>query len=179
MNILLAFAPFLVFAITDRLAGPLAGLLAGALVALLLLAHNWVIKKQSLKILDVGTTTLFVGLCIYFLVAKPVWSVIAVRLCVDCGLLFIVLVSLAVGKPFTLRYAREQVAPEYWKSAEFRKTNYIISGVRALAFAILVLAELSILFVPQLPRRFGIVLIVLALVGAVKFTGWYPDSVKH
>ena len=62
------------------------GLMAGALTALLLLGHSWLIKKQSLKILDIGTTKLFVGLCVYFLVAKPAWSVMAVRLAVDCGL---------------------------------------------------------------------------------------------
>jgi len=179
MHILLAFLPFIVFAITDRVANALAGLLAGAVVALLLLGNDWLIKKRSLKILDVGTTTLFVGLSLYFLVAKPAWPAIAVRLSVDSGLLLIVLVSLAVGKPFTLQYAREQVAPEFWESAEFLRTNNIISGVWALAFATMVVAELAILFVPQVPRRLGIMVIVLALAGAVKFTAWYPESVKH
>jgi protein-S-isoprenylcysteine O-methyltransferase Ste14 len=116
---------------------------------------------------------------VYFLSAKPTWSVIGVRLCVDIGLLLIVLISLAVGKPFTLQYAREQVSRELWESPQFRRTNYVISGVWALAFALMVLAELAILFMPQLPRRVGIIVIVLALVGAVKFTGWYPEHVRR
>jgi hypothetical protein len=30
-----------------------------------------------------------------------------------------------------------------------------------------------------LPPRVGVVVIILALVGAVKFTGWYPARVKQ
>jgi len=116
MQILLAFAPFIIFAIVDRFIGSLAGLLAGAVVALLLLGRDWLSKKHSLKILDIGTTLLFIGLSLYFLLAKPAWSVIGVRLFVDCGLLLIVLISLAIGKPFTIQYAREHVEREHWES---------------------------------------------------------------
>ena len=178
MQILLALAPFLIFAAVDRFFGSLPGLLAGAVVALGLLSWECLIKKRSPKILDIGTSVLFCGLSMYFLIAKPTWSVIGVRLCVDSGLLLIVLISLLIGKPFTLQYAREQVAREYWESPEFRHTNYVISGVWAAAFALMVLAELAILLAPQMPRRLGIIVIILAIVGAVKFTGWYPERAR-
>ena len=178
MLILLAFAPFIVFAIINRFAGSLAGLLAGAATALLLLVRDWLIKKHPPKILDIGTTVLFSGLSLYFLAAKPAWSVISVRLCVDSGLLLIVLISLAIGEPFTLQYAREQVPQEFWESPEFRKTNYVISSVWALAFGVMILAEVAILFSSQVPRRLGVIVIILALLGAVKFTGWYPERVR-
>jgi hypothetical protein len=29
-----------------------------------------------------------------------------------------------------------------------------------------------------MPRRLGVVAIILALVGAVKFTGWYPEGAR-
>ncbi len=51
----------------------------------------------------------------------------------------------------------------------------MITAVWALAFAVMVVAELVLLYVPDIPPRAGIVAIVLALVGAVKFTGWYPE----
>lgn len=178
MGILLAFAPFIVFAVVDRLAGPLAGLIAGAVIALILLARDWLVVGRSVKILDIGTTLLFVGLVLYSLLAKPTWSVIAVRLCVDCGLLLIVLASLAAGRPFTMQYAREQVRPELWNSSEFRRTNYLITSVWALAFAIMVSAEFILLYTPGFPPRAGIIVIILALVGAVKFTGWYPEHIR-
>jgi hypothetical protein len=43
----------------------------------------------------------------------------------------------------------------------------------------MVAAELALLYVPDLPRRVGVIAIVLALVGAVKFTGWYPERGKR
>ena len=51
---------------------------------------------------------LFGGLAVYALLGGPAWTVIGVRLRVDAGLLLIVLASMAVGRPFTLQYARER-----------------------------------------------------------------------
>lgn len=178
MQILLAFAPFIVFAILDRFVGAVSGLVAAAIVALLLLARDVLVTKRPPKILDIGTAVLFGGLALYSLIAKPAWSVIGVRVCVDCGLLAVVLLSIVFGKPFTLQYAREQVAPEFWDSPEFYRTNLVISSVWAVAFAVMVIAELLLLYSPNMPQRAGVIIIILALVGAVKFTGWYPDRLR-
>jgi hypothetical protein len=178
LGILLAFAPFIVFAILERFVGPTNGLIAGALVSLALLARDWMTPGRAPKILEIGTALLFGGLALYAVLGGPSWSVIGVRLRVDAGLLVIVLVSLAARRPFTLQYAREQVAPEFWSSPAFIRTNYVITSVWALAFAVMVIAELALLYVPSLPHRIGIVAVVLALVGAVKFTGWYPERVR-
>jgi hypothetical protein len=177
MGILLAFAPFIVFALVDRIASPSAGLIAGALVSAALLLRDIVTPGRATKILEVGTFVLFGGLALYAMFGGAALSVIGVRLLVDSGLLLIVLGSIAVRKPFTLQYAREQVAPELWESPTFIHTNYVITGVWALAFVVMVIAELALLYVPDLPPRAGVIAIVIALVGAVKFTGWYPERV--
>jgi hypothetical protein len=39
-------------------------------------------------------------------------------------------------------------------------------------------AELILLYQPDVPRRVGVIAIVVALVAAVKFTSWYPESRK-
>jgi hypothetical protein len=178
MGILLAFAPFIAFALVDRFAGPTEGLIAGALVSAALLVRDQFTSGRAPKILEVGTMLLFGGLALYAVLWKPAWSVIGVRLCVDIGLLLIVLISMVIGRPFTLQYAHEQVAPELWKRPQFIRTNYVISGIWALAFAVMVIAELALLYMPNLPRRVGIVAIIVALVCAVKFTSWYPERVR-
>jgi hypothetical protein len=174
MGILLAFAPFIAFAVVDRLVGPTQGLVAGAVVSVALLLRD-LIRGKAAKVLEVGTVILFGGLALYALLGRPSWSVVGVRLVVDAGLLLIVLASLAMRRPFTLQYAREQVAPELWGTPGFVRTNYVITAVWALAFAMMVAAELVLLYLPGIPPRAGIIAIVLALVGAVKFTGWYPE----
>jgi hypothetical protein len=175
MGIMLAFAPFIAFALVDRLTGPTEGLVAGAAISAALLIRDWLTPGRSPKLLEMGTAVLFGALAAYALVGDPAWSIVGVRLRVDLGLLLIVLASMALGRPFTLQYAREQVAPEFWNSPQFLRTNYVITAAWALAFFVLVIAELLLLYVPDLPQRISIIMMIVALVGAVKFTGWYPE----
>jgi enhancing lycopene biosynthesis protein 2 len=179
MGILLAFAPFIVFAVLDRIVGPVGALTAGAGVSAALVARDLVGSGRSMKILEFGTLILFSGLALYTALSGADWSVIGVRLCVDAGLLAVVLASMAAGRPFTLQYAREQVSPQLWDRPEFIRTNYVITGAWALAFLVMVAAEMALLYVPGLPPRAGIVAIIVALVGAIKFTGWYPERNKQ
>ncbi|MDB5413729.1 MAG: conserved rane protein of unknown function [Rubritepida sp.] len=178
MGIMLAFAPFIVFAIVDRLVGSTEGLVAGAVVSAALLLRDWLTPGRSPKVLEIGTVLLFGGLALYALLGGANWSIVGVRLRVDAGLLAIVLLSMAIGRPFTMQYAREEVAPEFWDSPEFRRTNYVITGIWALAFAVLVAADLVLLYMPEIPPRASIIATILALVGAVKFTGWYPGRTR-
>ena len=175
MGILLAFAPFLAFAVVDRLMGSADGLMAGAAVSAMLLIRDWLRPNAAPKMLEVGTFVLFAGLALYAVLGSPAWSIMDVRLRVDGGLLLIVLTTMAAGKPFTLQYAREQVDRALWTTPAFVRTNYVITGVWALAFVVMVLADLVLIYLPDLPPRFGIIATVLAIVGAVKFTGWYPE----
>ncbi len=178
MGILLAFAPFVAFALVDRLVGSTEGLIAGALVSAALLIRDRMTSGRAPKVLEIGTVILFGALALYAVFGGPTWSIVGVRLCVDLGLLLVVLVTIAIGQPFTLQYAREQVAPELWNSPEFLRTNYVITAVWALAFVVMVIADLILLYVPSLPPRVGIIATIAALVGAVKFTGWYPERAK-
>jgi hypothetical protein len=175
MGILLAFAPFIAFAVIDRMFGSTEGLLAGFAVSAALLVRDWLTPNRAPKILEIGTAILFGALAGYALLRAPDWSIMGVRLAVDSGLLLIVLASLAIRQPFTLQYAREQVPQGVWASPEFVRTNYVITTVWALAFVALVVADLVLVYVPELPPRFGIIVTILALVGAIKFTSWSPD----
>ena len=175
MNLLLAFAPFLAFALLDRLVGTTVGLVTAAIIAAGLLARDAFSTNRKVKILEVGTFLLFGGLAVYTVLVSVAWSIVGVRLCVDAGLLVVVLVSMLVGQPFTLQYAKEKVAPEFWSTPEFTRTNYVITAVWAAAFAVMVVADVVMLYVPAVPIKVGIWVTILALLGAVKFTGWYPE----
>lgn len=175
MGTLLAFAPFIAFALVDRLISATEGLIVGAIVSAALLLRDWVAPGRSPKILEIGTTILFGALALYAVFGGPNWSIVGVRLCVDLGLLLIVLISMALRRPFTLQYAREQVSAELWSSPQFMRTNYVITAAWALAFFVLVTADIVLLYVPALPPRIGIISMIVALIAAVKFTAWYPE----
>lgn len=82
---------------------------------------------------------------------------------------------MVLRRPFTLQYARESVPVAVQQTPEFRRVNYVITAAWALAFAAMVVAEFCLLYVSGFPHGAGIVVIVAALVAAVKFTGWYPS----
>ena len=111
MNILFGFAPYIAFFLFMQLVSIDAGFWAALAVAVLNAGRDWA-RTGSLKILEVGTVLLFAALATLTSVEHWKWTVMAVRLAVDAGLLAIVLVSQAIGRPFNLQYARERVAKQ-------------------------------------------------------------------
>jgi hypothetical protein len=178
MNILLAFAPFIAFVLVERTVGAEPGLAVAAAAALVLLIYDTLIRHRSPKVLEIGTVILFGALALYGVVYGMDWSIAGVRLAVDGGLLLIVLVSTAIRQPFTLQYAREKASPDLWDQPNFIRTNYVITAVWGAAFAIMVAVDLAWLVMPSLPPRVIIIVTLLAIVGAAKFTGWYPHRVQ-
>jgi len=178
MSVLLGLSPFIVFFVLMRGVSPAAGL-AGALVTSALLVLRMRRRRQSLKILEVGSLALFALLIAYTLAVRPVWTVATVRLAVDAGLFAIVAVSLAIGRPFTIQYAREQVAEQFWNTPQFMAVNRAISGVWGAAFAVMVLADLAAAYVAAIPIWADVAASVLAFAAAVTFTRWYPARVRR
>ncbi|WP_420995766.1 hypothetical protein ACKI2N_019550 [Cupriavidus sp. 30B13] len=178
MGMLLGFAPFIAFFVAMRRISPLAGLAAALVVSLLLCLRSWR-RGESLKVLELGSLALFGLLLAYTLAAAPGWTVATVRLAVDGGLLAVVVVSLAIGKPFTLQYAREQVAPELWNSPRFLAVNRHITLAWAAALAVMVAADAAAEYVSAIPLWVDVAVSVAALAGAALFTIRYPAAVRR
>ena len=178
MSVVVGLSPFIAFFVLMRLVSPVAGL-AGALAVSALLCLRMRLRRESIKILEVGTFVLFAGLTVYTLAAAPRWTVATVRLAVDTGLLSIVLVSLVIGRPFTLQYARERVPEQFWDSPIFMAVNRAISSGWGGAFAIMVAADVAAEFVPAIPLWVDVAASAAAFAGAVWFTRWYPAKVQR
>jgi hypothetical protein len=61
----------------------------------------------------------------------------------------------------------------------FLRTNYVIPGAWAMAFAVLVAADLTLVYRPGAPAWMVVIATVLARLGAAKFNGWYPRHARH
>jgi hypothetical protein len=173
VSFLLALAPFVVFAILLRAGFLQAGLLAACAAALLASGRD-LARGQPPKILEIGALILFGGIYAVTLFGGIAWTIASVRLVVDLGLLAIALVSLTIGRPFTLQIAREQTAPEVWESPAFLHANQVITVVWAAAFAVLAAADAAALFAPQIPLALDVAVTVAALAGAIVFSRRYP-----
>jgi hypothetical protein len=179
MGILLSFSPFIVFALLSRVVPVTLALFAGAAVAVALVVRESVLHRRGLKILEAGTALLFAGLGLFVWLTASSWGILEVRLAVDAGLLAIVLLSMLLRQPFTLQYARERVSPEIAAMPQFLATNYIITGVWALAFVLMVGADCVMVFMPGVPLSVGVRVTIAALLGAIYFTSWYPTHLKR
>lgn len=169
MNILFGFAPFLAFAVLCHVVSAEAGLLAGAGVSAALLVRD-LSRKRAPRVLELGAMLLFLALSIYTFVTAHEWTLMTVRLVVDTGLLLIILGSLLAGKPFTLQYAREGVPGEHWNTEAFVRTNKRITIAWAVAFALIVAADLLLLCQPQAASHMAIALTIGALAWAAHRT---------
>jgi hypothetical protein len=178
VDIVFSFAPYIAFFVALKLVAVELALWAAASVALLITGRNWA-RGASVKVLEAGSVVVFTAVAAFTSVEHWHWSLMGVRLAVDCGLLAIVLASIAVDRPFTLQYARERVPENVWNSPLFLSINRRITWVWAAAFAALVAAHAAVVFVPGTPVYLDIVVTVLALLGAFRFTERYPEAVRR
>ena len=176
--IFLILAPYGAFAMLMLVGSAVASLFAAAAICLMVIAYD-MLRGRSVKMLGLGSAILFTALGGALAVADLGWSSSAVKLAVDAGVLAIALVSLAIGKPFTLQYAREVVDAETAGLPGFLTANYVISWAWALAFLLMMMmANVLLIYLPGLPLWSGLAIAFAARNSAIYFTKWYPEYRK-
>jgi hypothetical protein len=173
MGIFFSFLPWIVFWVLSGRNNYQIATLAAAAVVIFLNVRD--IRKRSIKILDLGTLIFFIILAGLSFSSEAVWIDHYSAPLSDGAMFLIALISLVIRRPFTLQYAYEQVDPKFWNTPGFYTTNRTISTVWCVAFA--VNAILSYSYVNH-PYILDWVIHILVLVGAIKFTAWYPDFIR-
>ena len=106
------------------------------------------------------------------------WMILAtyMTLLVNITLMAIAWGSLLAGTPFTIQYAREQVAPEFWHTPVFIRINQYITAAWGLDFFLSLLVTLyrhasgdTGLAAQYASLAFS----VIALVFTLRFPNWY------
>lgn len=95
----------------------------------------------------------------------------------NAALALFVVTTIAIRRPFTLPYAKEQAPEEYWGSPLFVGINYVISAVWAGAFTFAAVVGLIGDSVLHDADNFwtGWVLQLAGIFFAISFTEFYPD----
>jgi len=148
MSILIALLPFLVFALVEQLAGVLAGVISGAAMALSLCMRDWLGSRRRSGVLEMTSLTLFGALLAYALSVFPALSTLIARVVSDGGLLLVMLLSLLLGRPFTLSYAESGLRLADLLSPRFIRSHYTVSGIWTLALLVIVSADVMALVWP-------------------------------
>jgi all-trans-retinol 13,14-reductase len=170
LQLVVGFLPWIILSVLGNRWFLLAVVLALAAAAVTTVRQ---IRSRSLKILDTTTFAffLFVLVCVFGFH----WMILAtyMSLLVNVTLMAIAWGSLLAGRPFTIQYAREQVAREFWHSLLFNRTNQYITAVWRLDFFLSALVSLyrQISGEKGLASQYAWVLFSLA---AALFTVYFP-----
>lgn len=173
MKVFMGFLPWIVFWVLSGRSNFQVAAAASAVAVIFLNVRE--IRKHVIKILDIGTLLFFVFLAVTAFTSEARWIDTHSTPLSNVALFLIALVSILIRKPFTLQYARDQIDPKFWDSSAFYSTNLIITWVWCISFAIIAVTSYIALNHPSLIDR---VIHILAFVGAIRFTTWYPDYVK-
>ena len=174
MMIFLILAPYGAFAALMLVTPAAVSLFVSAAICLAVIGYD-VVAGRSIKMLGAGSAIVFAAIGCYITLVDSGWTSSQVKLTVDAGVLAISLTSLLIRRPFTLQYAREAVDAETTQSPGFLKANYVITWAWTLAFALMVMANALLIYLPGLPLWTGIAIAFAARNTAVYFTKWYPE----
>jgi hypothetical protein len=177
MTIFLILAPYGVFATLMLVGSATTSLFTAAAICLLAIAYD-AYRGRSIKVLGAGSALVFAALGGYLAVTGDTWGVSAVKFTVDAGILAIALVSIAVGKPFTLQYARETEDAETAQMPGFVFANYVITWAWVLAILLMMAANMLAVYVPGMPLWSGLAVAFAARNTAIYFSRWYPEYWK-
>jgi hypothetical protein len=177
MTIFLILAPYGAFAALMLVSTATASLFGSAAICLMVIAYD-ILRGRSIKILGAGSVIVFAAIGIYLTLIDPGLSNSAVRFAVDTGIFLISLTSIMIRRPFTRQYALEVVDAQTAQQPGFIRANYIITWAWTGAALLMMIGNVAMIYVPNLPLWSGLLIAFAARNSAVYFTKWYPQYRK-
>jgi len=177
MTIFLILAPYGAFSLLMLVASTTVSVFAAAAICLMVIAFD-AVRGRSIKILGAGSVIVFAAIGGYLEIVDPTLSTSAVRFAVDSGIFLVSLLSIVIRRPFTLQYALEVVDAETARVPGFMRANYIITWAWTGAALLMMIGNVAMIYVPNLPLWSGLLIAFAARNSAVYFTKWYPQYRK-
>ena len=173
MSLLRSFAPWIAFLVLTSAFGWRVGLAAGLLAEAAVIATS---RPPRFTWMESAMLAFFVVMAVVAFARPDSGLENSVSVLSTAWLGAVALVSLLVGKPFTLDFSRNGVPPEVAASPVFLRTNQIITGVWTAYFG--VTAILGAIAVASNGHHADRVLQIILLVATIKFTIEYPKNVR-
>lgn len=168
----LGFIPVAIFTLLANISQDLA-LWAGLSAAFVVSIRDFV-QEPVLRLLDMGSLVLFGVVALYAGFIHPAITIQLTRFLVDAGFFVLALASILFRNPLTLQYAREQVQSEVWKSRTFLLTNYGLTALWMVSFAIMAAVDGFADMHKNLPATVDAAFSLIVTVAMMVVTGRYP-----
>ncbi|TAL61201.1 MAG: hypothetical protein EPN84_08330 [Legionella sp.] len=175
LKVIIGFLPWIIYSL-------LVSVLPGQHVLAVLVALCLTVISDELKkgfILAWGTFCFFLFMLFGTYFFSEAWLEYYANVIANGALAVITWFSLAINKPFTLQYAKEQVPPEFWNSPLFLKVNQIITAVWGLCFTLCVVTNFAQLRANLVMDGVYESLTYAFIIAAVLFTKVFPDWYKQ
>lgn len=169
VGLLVAFLPWILFALLRGLGHPTAALL----VALASSVYTVASAPKKAKLLDWTSVVFFAGLALTVLVLQVQELVRWTSTLSNGTLALMAWGGLAAGRPFTIAYAKEHVPPALWSRPGFLAVNRHITAVWALSFTVQAISA-WLLFEGRESGWTDEALSIGCIVVALQFTSRYP-----
>jgi hypothetical protein len=177
MTIFLILAPYGAFATLMLVTSANVSLLCAALICLAVIALD-VARGRSIKTLTLGSAVVFTAIGLYLTFVDATLGLTAVKVAVDAGIFLVSLSSIVFRHPFTRQYAMEVVDNETMRLPSFERVTYLICWAWTGALLLMMVGNVTLLYVPDMPLWFGLLVAFAARNGAACFTRWYPQYRK-
>jgi all-trans-retinol 13,14-reductase len=179
LSLVVGFLPWIILAVLGE--RWLSVALVLALVAAGGTSFNQLLHRR-LKILDSVTFAFFV--CMVVAIVLFHWMTLAIymSLLVNVTLTAIAWGSLLAGVPFTVQYAHEKIAPEFWQSPIFIRINQYITAVWGLSFFLTTCVSIyrrQIVDSGPVSQYAWVAFAMGAAIFTVYFPEWYKSRALH
>ena len=176
VKLLISFAPWLAFLVIahDSLFRVKLGLVVALVLSIVMgvaRLHRGIILWVGLVFFGCATVALFV--------LEDTWTLRHMGVLANGALAAGAWMTIVVGKPFTLDYAREHTDPSLWNDPQFIRSNDAITAVWAATFTLncgLAYAKMERIGFSELTCE---IISYALLVATAMFTTWYPAYLKR
>ncbi len=175
-KLLLSFAPWVAFLAIAH--GSLLRLKVGLVVAAVLSVAMAVLRLHRGVILWVGSA-FFAYASVAVLGFEHMWTINNMAILAHAALALGIWITLFLGRPFTLEYARENIDPSLWQHPVFLRTNRILTSVWGAVFTINTVVAWLKTHDKSLPWWGYEVASNAFLLSAIVVSSVYPELVKR
>jgi hypothetical protein len=175
LKLLLAFAPWILFLVVARDSlfrlklGLILGLGLGVIMGVARI-HRGVILWATLLFFACATVAV--------VALGDMWAAQRMGMLANGTLALAAWVTIAIGKPFTLDYARAHTDRALWNDPRFVRLNMLITGVWASVFTLNTVLSWGKMVQFALPGLAYDGVQYSCLLAAAVFSIWYPDHVR-
>ena len=171
MAIIITLAPWMVFWALAPYSKIFTA--AGTALCLSFLINLRNILSGNTKVLPVGAFIFFLALTIASVTVRAPWFFTWAHTIANAAVTLTAIVSILIGKPFVLQYARDRVSKERWNSPKLFHESYVLSWMWVAFFGLMILTSSTFALLPSLPQWISTAIHWALFVIAMSFSYWY------